>query len=85
MPASFAAVADAEADRRERVHDVGRDVRSTASPGCSPSNVTVPIITTTTATVPGTGSSFGSPASGGRTPTTRSRVSNGLIREKKLK
>ena len=31
--------------------------------------MTVPIITTTTATVPGTGSSFGSPASGGRTPT----------------
>ena len=43
-------------------------------PWLRPSNVTVPIITHTTATVPGTGCSAGSPASGGRSPTTRSRV-----------
>jgi hypothetical protein len=39
----------------------------------------------TMATVPGGVSSFGRPPSGGRTPTTRSRVSKTLIRERKLK
>ena len=56
-----------------------------SAPWLSPSNVTVPIITITTATVPGTGSSRGSPPSGGRSPTTRSRVSNTLMRDSRLK
>jgi hypothetical protein len=47
--------------------------------------VTVPIITTTIATVPGTGSSRGRPPRNGRVPTTRSRVSNTDRREKRLK
>ena len=38
-------------------------------PWLRPSNVTVPIITATSATVPGTGSSRGRPPSSGRTPT----------------
>jgi len=54
-------------------------------PWLSPSNVTVPIITTTNSTVPGAGSSRGSPPSGGRRPTTRSRVSQTDRREKRLK
>ena len=53
-------------------------------PWLSPSKVTVPIIAVTNATVPGAGSSRGSPASGGRRPTTRSRVSNALMRENRL-
>ena len=64
-------------------------VRSTARsfhsrPWESPSKVTVPIITEISATVPGGGSRCGRPDSGGRTPTTRSRVSNGEMREKRL-
>ena len=47
--------------------------------------MTVPIITSTNATVPGTTSSCGSPASGGRTPTTPSRRSNGAMRENRSK
>ena len=54
------------------------------APWLSPSNVTVPIITTTTATVPGGRSSDGRPASGGRTPTTRPRFSKIARREKRL-
>ena len=56
-----------------------------SAPWLSPSKVTVPIITITNATVPVTGSSRGSPPSGGRTPTTRLRVSNTLIRDSRLK
>jgi hypothetical protein len=47
--------------------------------------VTVPIITATNATVPGTASSRGSPPNGGRRPTTRSRVSHADIRANMLK
>ena len=54
-------------------------------PWLRPSNVTVPIITHTNSTVPGSGSSDGRPPSGGRTPTTRSRVSNGLMRANRPK
>ncbi len=76
------------------VREVPSEMRSSSSgvamsrqtaPWLRPSNVTVPIITSTKATVPARTSSFGSPPSGGRTPTTRSRVSNGEIREKRLK
>ena len=54
-------------------------------PWLKPSNVTVPIITLTTAIVPGTGSRPGRPPSGGRIPTTRSLVSNTLMRENRLR
>ncbi len=54
-------------------------------PWLSPSNVTVPIITQASGTVPATGSSRGSPVNGGRSPTTRSRVSKTDSREKRLK
>ena len=54
-------------------------------PWLKPSNVTVPIITITNGTVPVIGSSRGRPPSGGRSPTTRSRVSHGERREKRLK
>jgi hypothetical protein len=47
--------------------------------------VTVPIITITIPTVPGTGSSFGRPPRNGRVPTTRSRVSKTDSRENRLK
>ena len=50
-----------------------------------PSNETVPIITSTIATVPGSCSSRGSPESGGRRPTSPSRVSNTDSRENRLK
>ena len=51
----------------------------------SPSKVTVPIITQTKNTVPGSASSDGSPPSGGRQPTTPSRASNGLMRANRPK
>ncbi len=41
-----------------------------SGPWLNPSNVTVPIITATSATVPAAASSEGRPPSGGRTPTT---------------
>ena len=59
----------------EELGDVGRD----AVPGpllVKPSNETEPIITATSATVPGSCSSRGRPESGLRRPTSRSRVSN---------
>ena len=49
-----------------------------------PSNVTVPIITHTNGTVPATTSSFGSPPSGRRRPSTPSRVSKTDIRANML-
>ena len=50
-----------------------------------PSNETVPIITITSGTVPGSCSRRGRPDSGLRRPTSRSRVSNTEIRENRLK
>jgi len=47
--------------------------------------VTVPIITASTATVPGRRSSEVRRVSGGRTPTTPSRCSNGEMRANRLK
>ena len=51
----------------------------------NPSNETEPIITATSATVPGSGSSCGRPDSGRRRPTSPSRVSTGDSRENRLK
>ena len=56
-----------------------------SEPWLRPSNVTVPIMTMIIAIVPGGVSSSGSPPSGGRTPATRSRVSNTLMRDSRLK
>ena len=56
-----------------------------SEPWLSPSNVTVPIITTTKKTVPVIGSSRGRPPSGGRRPISRPRRSHSEMREKKLK
>ena len=50
-----------------------------------PSNETEPIITATSATVPGSCSSRGRPESGVRSPTSRSRVSTEEMRENGLK
>src|SRR4051794_38583826 len=50
-----------------------------------PSKLVVPIIVHSSATVPGTGSSRGAPASGGRVYRTRSRQCSGASREKRLK
>jgi hypothetical protein len=50
-----------------------------------PSKVTPPIITATTATVPGTGVRGGRPLSGGRIPSRPSRVSQTESRAKRLK
>ena len=54
----------ADPDPVERVDDVCRRGPSRAAPWARPSNVTVPIITATNATVPGAGSSCGRPPSG---------------------
>ena len=54
-----------------------------ASP--APSNVTEPIITASSAAVPAPAWRWARPASGGRTPSTRSRVSNTEMRENRLK
>ena len=52
----------------------------------APSKVTEPIITASSGTVPGSGLSAGKPATaGGRRPTSPSRVSNGEMRENRLK
>ena len=52
----------------------------------APSKVTEPIITASSGTVPGTGlERRRGPDSGSRRPTTRSRVSIGDSREKRLK
>ena len=56
--------------------------------GCfpvKPSNETEPIITATSATVPGRDSSCGRPDSGLRRPTSPSRVSTTDMRENRLK
>ena len=50
-----------------------------------PSNETAPIITDTSATVPGSCGSCGRPESGLRKPTSPSRVSTGDMRENRLK
>ena len=50
-----------------------------------PSNETEPIITASSATVPGSGSSCGRPESGLRRPTSPSRVSTADRRENRLK
>ena len=51
----------------------------------APSNVTEPIITARSATVPGPGLKLAMPDSGRRTPTMRSRVSKMDRRENSLK
>ena len=55
---------------------------TTRSVSWKPSNVTEPIITASSATVPGSGSRPGRPASGGRRPSCRPRRSIGAKRAK---
>ena len=54
-------------------------------PSLAPSNITVPIITTSTAIVPGSGTSCAAPLSGLRSPSRPSFTTTGEMREKKLK
>ena len=53
-------------------------------PSAAPSKVTEPIITASSGTVPGSGSSAARPDSGRRTPMSRPRRSQIEIREKRL-
>ena len=54
-------------------------------PSLAPSNITVPIITNSSAIVPGSGSSRATPDSGLRSPSRPSFTATGEIRENRLK
>ena len=84
MPATLGA-ADAPIPTLVNASTIQLEMSPHADPCSKPSNVTVPIITASSATVPAAGSSRGRPPSSGRRPTTPSRVSNGLSRENRLK